>query len=288
LRLSAGLIAAALWVGVCGCARQKPPGTAPPDTSRAPDAQRAIGAYNARVGHIARLTTPLTLVIDHADPGDPSSRERDQVEGSFQYARPGNVSLRVDKVGQTLMVLGCNADRYWWFDFSGDTTLYVGSMRLASPEKARELGLPVHPLDLLDLACLTPLPSTSRASWDSSTGLVRIVAPSRWGGRSVLVDPETFEPRQVTLIDADGRGAVTAEVSRVEGFEVAGNAFSGAAFPTLIRAVAPAADAKFSLELTAPKDPGERMRTKPFDLDALIDAYRPSRTVDLDAPRGEP
>ena len=275
-----------LMLGACGALPrgEKPPPGAQHGTPL-PDAGTVVGAYNTRVRDLDRLRAPITLVIDSPKEGGGGGRSRDQVDGSLQVMLPSSVALRIDKVGQALAYLGSNDDTYWWFDLGDQKRAYVGAHALASPEKARRFGLPVHPLDLMELAGVTPLPNASllTLAW-TNDGLLQVRVPGRWSSRRLVLDPRSYEPTRIEIIDRGGRVAAGANLSRYQRVDVDRLATSPARIAGQVEIEIADADVRASLAIVEPRNPGERLRLKAFDLAAMLDSYNIKDVRDMDAP----
>ncbi|MFO0856129.1 MAG: hypothetical protein U0640_02085 [Phycisphaerales bacterium] len=257
-----------------------------------PDTQSIISRHNARVSDLATLRTPVTLLID-APKGDGSSkRMQEQVEGSLQLIQPHQVSLRVDKVGQTLFVMGSNADRYWWIEFGDERWAYIGATALATPRKAAKFGLPVHPLDLIELAAITPLSGGTRTAWDSQRQLLQVVDNARWGTRVLLFSVEAPRPGEdpkahvevkgVWLVDTSGRIVAWSELSRQAPVPVDGNTLSPAAMARNVLVHVPGRDTNVEVIVVDPENPGRRIKTGQFDIAKVLDTYEVKDITDID------
>ncbi len=257
-----------------------------------PDAQSMISRHNARVVDLGSLRTPVTLLID-APKGDGSDKRlQEQVEGSLQLIQPHQVSLRVDKVGQTLFVMGSNAERYWWIEFGDERWAYVGATALATPKKAAKFGLPVHPLDLIELAAITPLSSGAQTAWDSKRQLLRVVDNARWGTRVLLCsvdapkpggDPDAYvEVRGVWLADQAGRIVAWSELTRQAPVPIDGNTRSPAAMARNVLVHVPARDTRVEVLIIDPENPGKRIKTRQFDIAKVLDTYEVKDITDID------
>ncbi|MFO0832855.1 MAG: hypothetical protein U0637_13565 [Phycisphaerales bacterium] len=241
-----------------------------------------VEAYNTRVRDLSRLRAPVTMIID--SPKEGGGRTRDQVEGNLQVMLPSSVALRIDKVGQALAYLGSSDQQYWWFDLGDPKRAFVGAHAMASMEKARRFGLPVHPLDLVELAGVTPLPNASLLTLSRSTsGEDVIEVPGRWSRRRLFLDG-SHEPVRIEVVGRDGRVAVSSRLSRYQAVEVDGNVFSKARIAGQIEIDIADADVRASIAVVEPKNPGAKLRLKAFDLAAMLESYNIKDVVDMDAP----
>lgn len=262
-----------------------------PTSNRAtlPKSSDVIGAYNRRVADITRMRSPVSAVIDVPIVDDKGKltgqRQKDQLDGNLQLIQPDRVSLRMDKVQQTVFTLGSGGGMYWFITMGDEPTAYTGAVSKATVAKARSLGLPIHPLDLLELTAVTPMPATAKLSWWDK--YIRIVAPARWGTREVLVDAKTYEPVAVWLRDASGKIAVWAETTGMKTVDVEGKATVAARVPGRIRAVVPGAtsdgDTFVELFLSKPENTGNRIREKQFDMQAVIESVGVKQVINVDA-----
>jgi hypothetical protein len=291
--LAPALGAAAILGAFTGC---RSPKSSPTVTERTPevdhgplpDLASVVVRHNERVRDLAKFQSPVNLVLETPEPSQgakPSARRTDRAEGFLQWIQPDRVAMRLDKVGQNFAWLGVGGGKYWWIGTRDTPEALVGSMDRANPDKARELGLPVHPLDLPEVLGAVPLPDSPGSvhlAW-SSEGLLRITSAARWGVRVLWLDRDTLDPKRVALLDARGRSVVLARVERIQRVEVLGDTFSPARLGTRYHIDLPLADARVTLDLVKPQNPGDAMKTRAFELDALLRAYRVDRVRDLDA-----
>jgi hypothetical protein len=244
-----------------------------------PEKAKVAEIYNARVADIARLATPFTIVLNV--PGEkPGSRNREQLEGNLQLIQPDRVSLRIDKVGQTLLVMGAGGGKYWWIEMGDPRSAYVGDIAQATYPKAERLGVPVHPLDIVELLAITPLSGQELLAWDR--GFLRVTSRARFGSRVLFLDPKTYEPRAVWLRDPRGKVALWAELARMGPVVVDGNPRSAARIPLRAFARVPDVDTDIELSLSQPKNTGDRIRTKQFELSSVLAAYGDPPLINID------
>lgn len=247
----------------------------------APSYTELARAYNARVARLEAIQGTLDLVVTGTDKD--GNEQKDQGEGNLTFVRPSKVALRVDKVSQTYFWLGSDDARFWWFDLHAqEKVAVVGTHAAATPEQAAHLGLPVHPLDLLELAGVVPLPETSsdEPRWARGGGAV-VALPGRWGVRRLTIEPTSGEARSVELEDASGRVVVRSDLSRYENVPVRGDAAANPRIATRIVARVPSSATSIEIVLHNPKNPGvDRIKPGNFDLADLKERFAITREVE--------
>ena len=279
LRFSAAAFPLMGLLALSACQSQPRPGT-PAVRS---ELTTIVESYNTRVRDLARLRAPVTMIIN--SPKETGGRSKDQVEGNLQVMLPSSVALRIDKVGQALAYLGSNQQQYWWFDLGDEKRAYVGAHALGSMEKARRFGLPVHPLDLVELAGVTPLPNASLLTFSRGpSGEDVVTVPGRWATRRLHLDPSTHEPARIEIINRDGRVAIASALSRYQPVEVDGNVFTKARIASTVEISIFDADVQASIAIVEPRNPGDKLRLKAFDLEAMLASYNIKNVIDMDAP----
>jgi len=259
--------------------------------ARGPVPEYAVvaGAYNARVARLERLRANTSLVI-HAKSSE-GKRLNEQVEANLQFVLPRSVALRIDKVGQTVFYLGSNDERYWWMDLTDNKIAMVGIHEKATAEKAAAFGLPVHPLDLLELLGVIPMPGVGEGGapvveWSRDGRRLGITTDQRWGGsRRIFMDPETYDPMRIELLDGMGNVAVAAALSRYQSVDVDGDARARARIAGRLDIEAPGRETTVIMSVYDPENSGH-MKQTPFDLEALLRAYGVKDVVDIDRDDG--
>lgn len=293
---------AACAVALPGCNGQQRgrDGTQVIRRDRTPTYAEVVTPYNARVRDLAGLRAAATLVIETK--GADGKRSKEQVEGFLQMVRPRQVSLRLDKVGQTIFVLGSNDSNYWWIDLTEGAKALVG--RHDGPGVfAPDVDVPVHPMDMMELLAVTPLPvepiGAKPPKWSQDGRLLWITLPGanrvpgrQYGSRRYGLDPEqNWAPVRVELVDAQGTLAVWSDLTRYEPVRVDMSAraagFDEAAprMATRVEITVPRLNVTTLMALFNPENPGTKMRMRSFDLEALVQAYGVKEVFDLDAPK---
>jgi hypothetical protein len=271
---------ACVWCALIlsGCAHDQPVNPEEPPSEFIPelDAQEAITAWNSRVERLERLWARVTVVVNTVDAAGEAVTE--QAEGHLQIERPRGVALSLGKLGETYLYLGSNDERYWWIDVVDreNRAAVTGRHAAVTMEKAARLGVPVHPLELVEVLGLTPI--GDGAVVDGTT----VTTPTATGGRVVrFVDPETFEPVRIDVVDAAGELVLSASHEAYQLASVRDDTRVKPRVPGRVIVEAPTVPATVRLALYDPEN--RDIREIAFDFDRLLKAFRVETVYDLDA-----
>ncbi len=268
---------------VVGCANDKDSGV-PVERGPAPTFEEVAARYNARVAGLDRLWARTTVRYWGYDAEDRKVEESG--EGYLQMIRPRKLFFSVGKVGETGFELGSNDDRYWWIDVQNKIAT-VGEHARARPETLRRSGVPVHPLDLIEVLGVTELTrgAETRPRWTRDGRRLELSLPGRWGGTRVLyLDPERWEPVEIRLLDAAGELAVRAELSDYERIETPVEREVATRVATRVMISVPGRRSEIRVTLYDPENRGARMKERAFSLETLLSEYGVERERNLDAP----
>lgn len=285
-----------------GCAAQMPTPPAPRPQVEAtglPSYEEVVEGYNQRIAGLPRLWARTVGRIWYPD--EDGRTRTEQVEGHLQYIAPDRLLLNFDKVSQTYGLMGSNEERYWWIELDRERRAYVGDHARVTPERIEELGMPIYPRDVIDLLGITPLPverpSTSVA-WNQDRRALIVTTPSRVtseaGGLGTLqrlwIDPQSFEPRRIEMLDADGGVRVVSDLSKYERVSVPGGGpeVPRPGVPGEIVVATADERTQMRLRIYAPQASEDRPRAAVFDLEQLLRRYRIREVISLDEPRAAP
>ncbi|QOJ01280.1 MAG: hypothetical protein HRU70_12615 [Phycisphaeraceae bacterium] len=263
-----------------------PQGRRPIPQEPPPAYETLVTAYNRRVQRLERFWTPVDLRLKGVDrDGKPIDED---AGGYLQHVRPTRVALSVNKLEKTYFYLGANESSYWWFDlFTEPRVALVGTHERASPVTTSRFGLPVYPLDLIEVLGITPLPPPGPTpiptTW-AEGATVECRVPTRGGWRRIRVDPASFEPVSIAIEDASGRPLVFAKLSN---YGVVNVIDDQAERPRVATRVEVSFSAPGRGSLTAVLglvQPENRViRGTAFDLDELKRRFTIGREISLDA-----
>lgn len=248
--------------------------------------------YNARLNHLDRLQAPVSVVIETVN--EDGDKSRDQLEGNLSVSPPRDVALRLDKAGQNAAYLGSNDRMYWWMALAEKPRwMAAGTHLKARPNDTEEFGLPVHPLEFVELLGVLPLPtaapapSTNAVTVTSDRRSFVVALPSRWGTRRFTLDPATAQPRRIELLAGDGAVVATADLSRYVPVSIEGNPGASVRVASNISVTVPESAMRIILVVSEPKGP-LKINPRAFDMVELVKAYNIGRLIDLDARKPAP
>jgi len=244
-----------------------------------PVAADLIAAHNARVERIDQIESTGQLDLTWVDE---DGEHFEFVNIHLFVDRPRRSSLRVEKI-EDWMWLGSDEERYWFFDMRNqdDKILYLG--RFDDMTVERDIpGLP-HPLRLLDLAGLTPLPEDATVVFDEARQRWAVDGTGQGGKMRLFFEAGSVRPDRIESFSIDGDMVFASELGRYAPLELP-NLPPGAYpyFPRQIEISAGDQEGSAKLTLDQPTgiaDPG-RMRIA-FDLDFLRERLRPDRIEEL-------
>jgi outer membrane lipoprotein-sorting protein len=250
----------------------------------APSFAEAAREYNARVPRVERVRASVVVRLSFKDK-DGQMRD-EQGEGVLQAMPPGKMALSVRKVGQPLVWIGCDEDRYWWFDLASDPkTALVGSHATFEANARDRVGLSVRPLDVVALLGLTELYGgvAGATQWSNDGRLLGIITPmegGRGGRQRVWVQPETYRPVKFEWYDASGRPVAAADVSGTTPIDIRSGPGRGAMLPRTI--VATDLRSGTSLRLDVSGAGVERIDPDAFVFDALLGYHGVDEVTNVD------
>ena len=289
-------------VAIClgGC-RSSPPAPEPKNTgSRAPGplppVAAIVQAQNDRVKGLDALWARVSLRVDGTLANAKLNKE--EAEGFLQVVLPDKVAVIINKLGNTYFYLGSNSELYWWFDLTGDKRAYFGRHAQATPETVDRFGIPVHPLDLIQLMAITPIASGDappKLHWSADGTLIWYDVPARGSTKRVLVDPKSLLPVMVELIDRTGKVVVRSELSKYIAFSSRSVRGANPSIPSRCIIKVPRQDLTITINLNDPAGSlpnGRPINPVAFNFSELYKRYPVTSLLDLDkregADAGEP
>lgn len=286
-------LVAALAGGCRGRGPRAEPEPKPVARAAAPSYATVAAGYNARVAPLERLWTRTVARV--WSPGEGEGEERvDQLEGTLQFIRPDRALVTFSKLNEIYGILGSNAESYWWIQLGQDRVARVGSHAKATPERIARLGLPVHPLDFVDLLGITPLPegggtggagpgTTPEVAWSADGRTLVVTVPARSAGqrRRVYIDPARYEPSRVEILSPRGETLVYSELQKYE--PVAIGYSQGPRVPTEVFVSLDQDRTRARLRLADPESSSRRPSEGIFDLQRLLQTRNVRTVIDLDS-----
>jgi hypothetical protein len=278
----------ALCGAIAGCqTTETTDGDGPPLDPPRPYAELAAD-YNQRIALIERIWSRSVVEVEWID--REGKKQLEQGEGPLIVRKPGEMALAIGKLGVTRFWLGCDDERYWFFDLAEDRrTAYVGRQDRIATERSESLPLPIRPDRLIRLAGITPLPryddaSAVRVERTPTGHRITLPADKALGGlvMRTTVD-DACRATRIELLMPDGRLLIDAALSAFARMEITGQ--PPGAWPEIarrIRVALPYHRAEVSLFIEKLTDDPTRVKDVQFDFDKLTAALRVDRTVDID------
>jgi hypothetical protein len=268
-----------------GCAG--PPEGGRPAPPVAPTYADLAAAHNERVAALERFHGDGVVEIRWIED------DRDKlVQGDVDlWVRlPRHTALRVSKLGDDLLWVGSDEERYWLFDLRGDET----SLRTAGHERGidtlgaggdaggRTAGLPsIRPLALLDLMGLVRLPTGGSdgpvLQWSPEHEGWVISVDGAGGALRLVFDPATLLPKRAEHLDGAGTVILHATLERYQPVTRAGLlplAWPRMAAEIAVRAPQSSSETKIFLDGMSDAVSDERIQAL-CDVDRLIEHLRP-------------
>jgi hypothetical protein len=266
-----------------------------PDTPVQPPAYAQIAArYNARLEHLDTLWARANIKAFFRDEDGKFHTETGE-DSILMFDRPDQVALCVGKLGKIGLWAGCNESTYWLFEVQEDKRVWYGSHANLGKPTTQPLPLPIHPLRLLTLLGVQPLPP--EVSGDEAkaslvildNGNIKIEPPS--GDVRMWLDPATAAPKTIELLDANGQVVLTAHLSGVMPVRTMG--LPEAQWPMLadrIEIYVAGKDGELTIKLNdatsgAGHEKAEKALKNAFNFALLVNALRPQSAVNLDQPQ---
>lgn len=285
---AAALLAAMLGAALPGCAGagSREGIEARPDDAL-PSYEEVAARYNQRASLLSRLWARAVVEMRYLDAE--GARKREQGEGHLQFVAPSRFALSVGKLGEVIVYLGCDDQRFWWFERGDADRVSVCRHANANQPCAESVGLPARPLEIIDLMGVLPMPPRGGRVQRSLRGEIVVDLPSRYGGGGftrIAIDPNRYEPTMIGLYaPGEAQPSLLARLEEYENVQIAGRGGIAPRVASRMVITHAASDTEIRLSLAAMTD-GVRERRLPddaFDLAALMDAFAPREVRVLDA-----
>ncbi len=276
----AAFLVALILGGCCTCPKANDPiprGAPPPLAT-------VTVAYNARVEHLDRLWSDATVRFQSVD--SDGNEIDEQGDGYIQIIRPRKLYLTVGKVGEVGYQLGSSDTKYWWIDVRKRSAIF-GEHQKFTPEIGERAGLPVHPLDLMEVLAIVPLGTSGEdqaLSW-SADGRDLLLRTRRTSGERVIaLDPDSYLPREVQLLDGDGEVIVQALLTDPIAVRMSDSKVAPSRSPSRFEVKVPSTQTTLTLWLKNLENRGAAIKDQAFDFDVLCKVYRVEESHAIDGP----
>lgn len=292
------MLAAAMWAGLTGCESASPDQT-PVLTGPAVtlDYKEVATLYNVRVENMDRVWARSRLRVQFTD--KQGEKVDESAEGHLQIIRPRKLALTVTKVGETLYYLGSNDQLFWWLDIRKEKSGVVGRHADTKVEAVSAMGVPLLPLDVLELLGVLPLDVDAAGKAKAIGGRFEVMYPAR-GMRlagiedadgistvRMVMDRKTLEPQTIEVRGADGKIAVRAELKNYQPVIGVPGGSLRPRLATMFELFVPKSETRFTIKLLDTQNRGDRMNPAAFDLEKLLAAYSISNVKVIEPAKGD-
>lgn len=243
-------------------------------------AEELVGRYNANLDGIDRLWARTDVALRFLDAEGKPRFERG--EGKLIFVRPDHVAMTLGKLNQTVLWAGGDDERYWMFDLTGEGVAYVGRHENIERVDTQKLPLPIYPDEVPYLLGLEPIDEAVILGEERGYVVLQPVDTNLL----IMVNPRSGRPARIDVVGSNDRSVLVSRLYDYQPMRIDGEPES--AWPkvaTRAEFAALDADASFKLTLTDMTDGVRRNRIKDrvFDFEALVEALKPARVIDLDA-----
>ncbi len=211
-RMAMSVLLLALTGALAGCPSMPPTPAQPqaPRPAQMPSYSQVALSYNRNVVLIDRLWAKAFVRVQYRDEKNRLQQEQGE-DSTLMVEVPDRLSLMVGKLGNIFLHVGCDNQRYWLIELLGKHSAVYGRNALLD-HAPLSLPIRVRPSDLPLLMGLVPIPTgeglTPAPPVDWRDGCYALMPP---GLRArVLIQPDTFLPYRVELLDSKGEPAVVA------------------------------------------------------------------------------
>lgn len=261
---------------IAACAvDQALPNRTPPEYSIILDAQRE------RLAKLESLKSGGVIELNWKDAGGRSRYEQGDI--TLLLGLPNQLALRIHKLGDTFMWIGSDENRFWLFDLhdSEGSVAYIGRHQDFQP--GEEIPGVIHPMRLVDLLGLGPLPAEATVDYDEEARAWRVDAAGRGGPIRIFFDPDRYWPIRVDALAPDGSIRYQSRLTRYAAIEAQG--MTQAAFPRMAKRIEIREINESTRTVVTLDQPTTIVRVdqieRATDLDRLIESMHPDRIETL-------
>lgn len=253
-----------------------------------PSYEEVAERYNERASLLGRLWARAVVEMRFID--DQGRRKREQGEGHLQFVAPARFALSVGKLGEVIVYLGCDEQRFWWFERADADRVSVCRHANAGAPCAQSIGLPAYPLEIIELMGVLELPLRGGRVQRSARGEIVVDIPSRAGFAGaftrIALDPVRFEPTMIGVYaPGSAQPVLLARLEEYDNVQIAGRGSVPPRVASRVVITHAQSDTEIRLSLAGMTDGVREGRLPPeaFDFDALRRAFAPGEVRVLDA-----
>lgn len=255
--------------------------------STLPSYEEIAARYNERASLLGRLWARAVVEMRYFDAE--GARKREQGEGHLQFIAPTRFALSVGKLGEVIVYLGCDEQRFWMFERADADRVSISRHANAGAPCADDIGLPARPLEIIELMGVLELPLRGGRVQRSARGEVVVDIPSRGGTGGFTRIALANNGQEPTMIGVYAPGAsqpmLLARLEEYDNVQISGRGGVPPRVASRMVITHAESDTEIRLSLAAMTDGVRERRLPPeaFDFDALMRAFAPSDIRVLDA-----
>ena len=249
-----------------------------------PSYTEIVTRYNDNAAKVTRLWARADVEFVWYE--DDTRRTEVGDDSRLMLRLPDELALDIAKPFDIrLFWLGSNSAQYWLFDDISDTKrVYFGSHANFTATGWRGFPIPVHPLELPGLLGILPidpqaLPRAPAVEWVAGGYLIE---PPGTATR-LVIDPRTYLPLRIDLLDRYGNSAIIARLSRPEAVASDDSAGDPPLVNKHVAITVVGQPGHITLKMRDMTMAASRFNERQFDLDFLMKVRKPDERIDLDA-----
>ena len=209
--------------------------------------------------------------------------ERSFEDCALELWRDGaNVALRLRKFGERFAWLGSDGTQWWIFALAADpVSLTVLPEGASVPIELGATSWQLAPADIIAIIGLNPITpvGAGKVTRDDAGNLqfdVASDASSHWGSFRWFVDAQTYVPLRIQALDVDGTVVLDCLLSGYEPIAARDTPVGGwPDFPRKVRVTDRSGETDIRFFFNKPGARGTRVKPALFDLDRLMETFRP-------------
>lgn len=194
-------------------------------------------AHNGRIAQLQTIYGLGVLEVRWIDIDGHSHKDQGDME--LWINLPRKTALRVEKVGEVLLWVGSDDERYWVFDHLGKEKILQTGRHEGGWTGEQGLAFAIKPLAMIDLMGLTPLPQSPATEptvqFDAKRDAWEVESQGSGGVMRLFFDRKTLLPQHVEFLNERGAVLAFSDLKRYESVRRKG--MNPAAYPKMAQII---------------------------------------------------